>query len=163
MSRDAKDEVQEHLPSQQHYHMRRTKFTPENIRQVVNLVERGKTKEQIAEVIGVTVGTLQVTCSKLGISLRQRRFDTGTGMLRRRRIQRDEQPSLAVQSHSTTVAQSDKNVKDQRLAEEAAVTHGKPPSRPMERGTGGTASMNLAIKMLYKGQQKRVNCPYLKR
>jgi hypothetical protein len=50
---------------------RGTKFTATNIRQIRNLLERGKTKEEIAEIIGVTVATLQVTCSKLGISLRR--------------------------------------------------------------------------------------------
>jgi hypothetical protein len=61
---------------------RPTKFTPERLRQITNLVERGKTREEIAEIIGVTTGTLQVTCSKLGISLRRPRFDTETGLLR---------------------------------------------------------------------------------
>src|SRR5262245_19137286 len=46
------------------------KFTPERIEQIRNLVERGLTREQIAELIGSTVGSLQVTCSHLGISLR---------------------------------------------------------------------------------------------
>ena len=50
---------------------RSTKFTPVNIRQIINLVERGKNREEIAEIIGVTPGTLAVTCSKLGISLRR--------------------------------------------------------------------------------------------
>jgi hypothetical protein len=36
-------------------------------------VARGETREQIAAIIGVTVGTLQVTCSRLGISLRRPR------------------------------------------------------------------------------------------
>ena len=35
-------------------------------------MERGKSREEIAELIGVTVGSLQVTCSRLGISLRRR-------------------------------------------------------------------------------------------
>ena len=47
------------------------KFTPERIEQIKNLVERGKRREEIAELIGVTVGSLQVTCSRLGISLRR--------------------------------------------------------------------------------------------
>jgi hypothetical protein len=61
---------------------RQIRFTPERIRQIVNLVERGKSREEIAELVGVTVGTLQVTCSRMGISLRKPRFDTGTGYLR---------------------------------------------------------------------------------
>ena len=51
--------------------MRKVKFTPERIEQIKNLVERGKRREEIAELIGVTVGSLQVTCSRLGISLRR--------------------------------------------------------------------------------------------
>ena len=43
------------------------KFTPERIQQIKNLVERGKSREDIAELVGVTVGSLAVTCSKLGI------------------------------------------------------------------------------------------------
>jgi hypothetical protein len=46
-------------------------FTPERIEQIHNLMERGLNRQQIAEAIGCTVGTLQVTCSRLGISLRQ--------------------------------------------------------------------------------------------
>ena len=50
---------------------RSIKFTPERLQQIKNLVERGMSREQIAETIGVTVGSLQVTCSRLGISLRR--------------------------------------------------------------------------------------------
>jgi len=53
---------------------RRLKFTPERIEQIKNLVERGKTREEIAEIIDVTVGSLQVTCSRLGIRLRRPRL-----------------------------------------------------------------------------------------
>jgi len=59
------------------------KFTPERIQQVRNLVERGKSREEIAELIGVTVGSLQVTCSRLGISLQRVVFGNGMGLLRR--------------------------------------------------------------------------------
>jgi hypothetical protein len=52
---------------------RRHKFTPERVEQIKDLVARGETREQIAAIIGVTVGTLQVTCSRLGISLRRPR------------------------------------------------------------------------------------------
>jgi hypothetical protein len=57
---------------------RQTKFTPERIQRIKNLVERGKSREEIAEFIGVTLGSLQVTCSRLGVSLRR-----PTGLLRR--------------------------------------------------------------------------------
>ena len=47
------------------------KLTPERLQQIRNLVERGMSREQIAETIGVTLGSLQVTCSRMGISLRR--------------------------------------------------------------------------------------------
>jgi hypothetical protein len=50
---------------------RPTKFTPERIEQIKNLVEQGKSRREIAELLNVTVGSLQVTCSRLGISLRR--------------------------------------------------------------------------------------------
>ena len=54
----------------------RHKFTPDRIKQIKKLVERGKRREEIAELIGVTVGSLKVTCSRLGISLRRPRLET---------------------------------------------------------------------------------------
>ena len=62
---------------------RQIKFTPERIDQIKNLVERGRRREEIAETIGVTVGSLQVTCSRLGISLRAPRVDNGMAQLAR--------------------------------------------------------------------------------
>jgi hypothetical protein len=50
---------------------RHSKFTPERVQQIKDLVARGETCEQIAATIGVTVGSLKVTCSRLGISLRR--------------------------------------------------------------------------------------------
>ena len=50
---------------------RPSKFTPERLEQIRDLVAVGKSREDIAGLMGVTVGTLQVTCSKRGISLRR--------------------------------------------------------------------------------------------
>jgi hypothetical protein len=60
---------------------RQTKFTSEKLQQIRDLVQQGKRREEIAELIGVTVGSLQVTCSRLGISLRRVGFGNGTGLL----------------------------------------------------------------------------------
>jgi hypothetical protein len=49
---------------------RTVKFTPERMEQIRNLVERDYSREDIAKTIGVTVGSLQVTCSRAGIRLR---------------------------------------------------------------------------------------------
>jgi hypothetical protein len=56
---------------------RSIKFTPERFEQIRNLVERGMSREQIAETIGVTIGSLQVTCSRNGISLKRPKLNNG--------------------------------------------------------------------------------------
>jgi hypothetical protein len=48
-----------------------TKFTPANIQKIKNAVAQGLSREQIAQLLGVPLGSLQVTCSRLGISLRK--------------------------------------------------------------------------------------------
>jgi hypothetical protein len=63
---------QEAAPSRTRFG-RPSKFTPERIQQIKDFVARGQTCEDIAAAIGVTVGTLKVTCSRLGISLRRPR------------------------------------------------------------------------------------------
>ena len=73
----------EELATQLPTYGRQIKFTPERVQQIRNLVERGKSREEIAELIGVSVGSLQVTCSRLGISLRPVVFDNGMRLLRR--------------------------------------------------------------------------------
>ena len=68
------------------------KFTPQRIQQIQDLVARGETCEQIAATIGVTVGSLKVTCSRLGISLRRPSYATAAEDRQRgdtRRGQRD--------------------------------------------------------------------------
>ena len=46
------------------------KYTPANIQKIQDWVAEGISREEIAKSLGVTVGSLQVTCSRLGISLR---------------------------------------------------------------------------------------------
>ena len=50
----------------------RKKFTPANIEKILDWVKQGISREDIAKSINVTLGSLQVTCSRLGISLRSR-------------------------------------------------------------------------------------------
>jgi hypothetical protein len=50
---------------------RRVKFTPKVLDEVKNLLTQGVSRDEIANRIGVTLGSLQVTCSRLRISLRR--------------------------------------------------------------------------------------------
>jgi hypothetical protein len=49
-----------------------TKFTPNNIARIKEWVAKGVGRDEIANRLDVTIGSLQVTCSRLGISLRKR-------------------------------------------------------------------------------------------
>ena len=64
-----------------------TKFTPNNIARIKEWVAQGVCRDDIANRLEVTVNSLQVTCSKLGISLRKRSLANGTippvGMVQR--------------------------------------------------------------------------------
>jgi hypothetical protein len=53
---------------------RASKFTPQAIERIKEMVAQGLNRKEIAQLLGVTVGSLQVTCSKLGISLRRPRM-----------------------------------------------------------------------------------------
>jgi len=134
---------------------RPTKFTPERMQQVRNLVERGKSRDEIAEIIGVTTGSLQVTCSKLGISLRRPTFNTGTGLLQRQRS-RAYQSALPTQytgSESATGPQP-------ALAKVAGQTQaGAQPVGAGRREPDGRPSAAFAIRMVYKGQQRLTDLP----
>jgi hypothetical protein len=58
---------------------RRVKFTPQAIEKVKKFVAEGIGRDEIANRLGVTVGSLQVTCSRLGISLRRIIFSSCSG------------------------------------------------------------------------------------
>src|SRR5262249_60240376 len=53
------------------------KLQPEGLDQIRMLVERGISGEQVANTIGVTVGSLQVTCSRQGNSLKRPKLNNG--------------------------------------------------------------------------------------
>jgi hypothetical protein len=74
-----------------------TKFTPENITRIKNCVAQGVGREEVANRLGVTVGSLQVTCSRLGISLRKRSLTKGNSAIAHGLVQRsiDHAPEAA--------------------------------------------------------------------
>jgi hypothetical protein len=57
---------------------RAVKFTPEAIAKIKEFVAQGVSRDEIANRLGVTVGSLQVTCSRLGISLRRIIWSNGS-------------------------------------------------------------------------------------
>jgi hypothetical protein len=58
---------------------RRVKFTQQVIENIKEFVAQGISRDEIANRLGVTVGSLQVTCSRLGVSLRRIILHNGSG------------------------------------------------------------------------------------
>jgi hypothetical protein len=59
-----------------------TKFTSHNIARIKEWVAQGVGRDEIASRLEVTVGSLQVTCSRLGVSLRKSSSANGSGATR---------------------------------------------------------------------------------
>jgi hypothetical protein len=127
------------------------KFTPERIHQIRNLVERGKSREEIAELIGVTVGSLQVTCSRLGVSLRRVVFDNGMRLLRR------DGPHNGTSTYTTscrvgippTSGQPQQNSESGPVGQPQATTPHEERARTDEMGLA-----NLALRMKYRAYER---------
>jgi hypothetical protein len=126
---------------------RSTKFTPEKVRQISNLVERGKSREEIAELVGVTVGTLQVNCSRLGISLRRPRYDTGTGLLRQGR------PPTSTGASTPTCIGVELNSRNGTSSLNPISGDGQLPKMHED------SSASFAVRMRYKGGERTTEVP----
>ena len=120
------------------------KFTSERIQQIKNLVERGKSREDIAELIGITVGSLAVTCSKLGISLRRRMVNNGVKLLR---------PTGRVTGDGSTASFRDfmaPTKPEEPTFKHVAATEAGPPSQEHVQAEK-MAPAQFTIRMEYKG------------
>ena len=127
---------------------RHIKFTPERLQQIRNLVERGKSREEIAELIGVTVGSLQVTCSRLGISLRRVVFDNGMGLLRRGGLHSNNGTSTVTPSRGGGVPLPPINEQPQQNS-------GAAERRHQEQAIKNEVDLaNLALRMQYRGEER---------
>jgi hypothetical protein len=140
---------------------RQTKFTPERIQQIRNLVERGRSRQEIAELIGVTVGSLQVTCSKLGVSLRRPIFNTGTGLLRRGVPGPNGTANHNSDDGSHSVILQSTKERPEQNSQSAAVEQAQTPTAHQERAKTmhEAGSANFAIRMRYKGEERTTELP----
>src|SRR5215470_2185492 len=139
---------------------RQTKFTPETIRQINNLVERGKSREEIAELVGVTVGTLQVTCSKLGVSLRRPIFNNGTRLLRQGTTRcHAPTPSQDLNRQQNIPAQTNKD--EPLQVAQLQVTQGSLTASESEEGKkcANAGSAIFSLNMQYKGEGRLTELP----
>ena len=138
-------------------HGRPIKFTPERLQQIRNLVERGKSREEIAEILDVTVGSLQVTCSRLGISLRRPRLDNGVRLLR-------QSKPLSKNATMHQPIDHDGSAPSQPIKEQS---QGNSHSRPAEPAlteqdrvkTLEASSPSIAIRIRYNGMERTTQLP----
>ena len=134
---------------------RQTRFTPERIQQIKNLVGRGKRREEIAELIGTTVGSLQVTCCRLGISLRRPNFNNGIVSLRRNDPRLKRIPSQGSDHGGDSALHLERNSQPQPIDEAEHLV----PSHQVENRANEAGAASFAIKMQYRGEERTTELP----
>jgi hypothetical protein len=134
---------------------RQKKFTPERIQQIKNLVEQGTSREQIAELIGATVGSLQVTCSRLGVSLRRPNVNTGAGSLRRNG---PRSSGIAGHNHNYgDIVPLQPGWPVQQA--EASTTRAEPAKEAHAKTANEAAAANFALRIRYRGEERTTQLP----
>jgi hypothetical protein len=139
-------------------HRRQTKFTPANIRQIENLLERGRSKEEIAEIIGVTPATLQVTCSKLGISLRRSAL-YAAGVARPRQPRPQKSPLRGLNEEKVNVASGDGEFQTTPKVANVGADHTIVHLHPNQLSMETTGSNGVVLTIRYKGEERMINVP----
>jgi hypothetical protein len=119
-----------------------TKFTPEKLGQITTLVERGKSRQEIAALLGVTVGSLQVTCSRLGISLRR----------------------IGQRPAHETVTRASGSVQQSKIAEVQQDLQSRPlnptATPHQEHARADATAAKFAVAMQYKGEERTTDLPF---
>jgi len=150
-----------HYQSPERHQSRAKKFTEANIRQIINLVERGTSPADIAEIIGVSLGTLRTTCSKLRISLRRPKIDNGIRLLRRRPARQSAaSASIVIPTEaSRTLKPIERKPMEEELRDTPVDGTGseEPVTAPTNSKAGRQATM--AVVMRYKGQTHTADLP----
>jgi hypothetical protein len=90
---------------------KRRKFTSDNIARIKDWIAQGVCRDEIANRLEVTVNSLQVTCSKLGISLRKRSLANDNGAIPpvgvvQRSVKHIEQDNIAAHARFTLLLKS---------------------------------------------------------
>jgi DNA-binding transcriptional regulator YiaG len=115
---------------------RRIKFTPQVIEQIKESVEAGISRDEIANRVGVTVGSLQVTCSRLGISLRRITLPNGLEC---------HMPDIRGRTIATPCSVGIAHVREQKEMSQPA--------------TCAAPSANFAIVMRHRGKEQTTDVP----
>jgi hypothetical protein len=125
-------------------------------------VERGKSREEIADLIDVTVGSLQVTCSRLGISLRQPRCNNGIISLQRNkaRLSQDPTPGSGHGSDSALVHLTKERLDRNSQPEPAEPAQAAASRQEIGKGASEAGAANFAIRIQYRGEERTTELPF---
>jgi hypothetical protein len=110
---------------------RAVKFTPQAIEKIREFVTEGISRDEIANRLGVTVGSLQVTCSRLGISLRRTILSNG--------------------SHHTA------DVRRIPTPGSVGIAHAREQKEVSQPAARATHLANFAVMMRHKGKEKTID------
>jgi hypothetical protein len=135
------------------------KFTPERLQQIRKLVARGMSREEIAEILNVTVGSLQVTCSKAGLSLRRPKFDIGAPIVEPMPISVKNTINMHLSAdHDISVWSQSTEEQSQRNSQSGAM---EPVlvANPKQEQVLGASSTRVAISIQYKGRERTAELP----
>jgi len=138
------------------------KFTLESLQQIRNLVERGESREQIAEILDVTVGSLQVTCSRLGISLRRPKVDNGVRLLRQlNSISRKKTITMHDPIDHNGSALSQPTEQQSHQNSQSGPAEPALAAKPQQEGmqTLAAGSPSVAIRLQYNGMERTTELP----
>ena len=132
------------------------------VQQIRNLVERGESREQIAEILDVTVGSLQVTCSRLGISLRRPKVDNGARLLRQlNSISRKKTITMHDPIDRDESALSQPTEQQSQQNSQSGPAEPAPAAKPQQDRlqTLEAGSPSVAIRFQYKGTERTTELP----
>ena len=119
-------------------------------------MERGKRREEIAELIGTTVGSLQVTCSRLGISLRRPNFNNGIVSLRRNDPRLKPVPALGSDhGGDSALLHLERNSQPGAMEQVQAPA----PRQEVEQKVNEPGAATFAIRMQYRGKERTTELP----
>ena len=119
-------------------------------------MERGKRRKEIAELIGTTVGSLQVTCSRLGISLRRPDFNNGIVSLRRNDPRLKRVPSQGSDhGGDSALLHLERNSQPGAMEQVQAPA----PRQAVEQKVNEPGAANFAIRMQYRGEERTTEFP----
>jgi Helix-turn-helix domain of resolvase len=133
------------------------KFTPERLQQIRNLVERGTSREEIADILKVSIGSLQVTCSKAGISLRRPKFANGAPLVEPMPIKNSINAHATADQHISVSSQST----EERFQgnSQSGATERVLAAKPKQEEVPETSSTRVAISIQYKGRERTAELP----